>query len=47
MLVNPSAGKMEDVNFTSDYSPVSENNLYNNQNYATVENGKVRIRIFK
>jgi len=47
MLLNPAAGKMEDVNFTSSNSQAIENNIYNNQNYATIENGKVRMRIFK
>ena len=41
MLVNPSTNNIEDVNFTPG------NNTYNNQNYAAIENGKVRIRIFK
>jgi len=47
MLVNPSTGKMEDVNFTYGNGSVSGNDIYKNQNYATIENGKVRIRIFK
>ena len=47
MLVNPSSGKMEDVNFTNGGAPAADNNIYKNQNYATIENGKIRIRIFK
>jgi len=46
MLVNPSAGKMEDVNYTySNSSTVSENNFYRSGN--SIESGTIRIRIFK
>ena len=46
MLVNPSGGKMEEAGFTYGNSAVSENN-YKNQNYAAIDDGKVRMRIFK
>lgn len=46
MLVNPSAGRMEDASFSYGSSS-SENGIYKNQNYAAIENGKVRMRIFK
>ncbi len=47
MLVNPSAGRMEDASFTSDGNSSSGNDMYQNQSVATIENGKVRLRIFK
>jgi len=47
MMLNPSSGNMEDVNFTYGSRLVSEKNIYSNQNYATIDNGKIRIRIFK
>lgn len=47
MLVNPSVENMEDVDFTYGSAADSDNNTYQNRNYATIENGKIRIRIFK
>jgi len=41
ILVNPSSGNIKDVNFTTG------NIAYSNQNFTSIENGKVRIRIFK
>jgi len=47
MLVNPSAGRMEDAGFTfGGSSPVSVNSSQN-QNYAEIESGKIRMRMFK
>ncbi len=46
MLVNPAAGRMEDVGFTPGNASVSLNND-DNQNYASIESGRVRMRIFK
>jgi len=47
MLVNPSTVRMEDAGFTfGGNNPVSVNNN-ENQNYASIENGKIRMRMFK
>ncbi len=46
MLVSPAAGRMEDVGFTLGSASVSLNNN-ENQNYASIESDKVRMRIFK
>jgi hypothetical protein len=46
MLVNPATGRMEDVGFTLGSSSVPMNNN-DNQNYASIESDKVRMRIFK
>ena len=47
ILVNPSSGKMEDVNFTYTSGGTQVSNIDQNQNYASIENGKVRMRVFK
>lgn len=47
MLVNPSTGNMEDVNYTYTGRSVSKTNNNYEQNSAVIENGKVRLRIFK
>lgn len=47
MLVNPSTGNIEDVSFYYSNGVVSDNNINRNNNYATIENGKIRLRIFK
>lgn len=46
MLVNPSAGKMEEAGFIYGNSAVSEDN-FKSQNYAVIDDGKIRMRIFK
>lgn len=45
MLNNPATGRMEDVGFSLGGSSASLNN--DNQNYASIESDKVRMRIFK
>ncbi len=47
MLVSSTSGKMKDVGFTDDNNSAAGNEIYNNQNFAAIENDKVRLRIFK
>jgi hypothetical protein len=47
MLVNPTTGGMEDASYTYSNSTVSDTSASRNQNYAVIDNNKVRMRIFK
>lgn len=47
ILVNPSPANLEDVNFTYGNASANSDNIYNNPAYTAIENGKIRIRIFK